>query len=112
MSGLNGVKVGDRLLVRGELGSRNWIEVVAWVTETLVVTDRGRKFRLRDGRIPGTASYIRTQAAIATAEDIERVEIETLRREIAEMFEPRMQFVISLPLLRQIRDLLSAEVRR
>jgi len=116
MSGLNGVKVGDRLLVQGGGVRDRLLTVVSVSTEPVLASmgsvecDNGLHYDLGNGGVVGANRYSTIRAKIATAADIERVEVEQLRREISDIFEPRMKFVISLPLLREIKAKLVAEL--
>lgn len=54
---LAGLKVGDPVIVRWSFPRRREIQTVVRLTDTLIETNDGLRFRRKDGYKPGCSSY-------------------------------------------------------
>lgn len=71
---LENVKVGDQLRIRGGIGGREPVVIVARITKTQAITESGSRYNIQTGAKVGSSGWDKTWASIATAEDIAQFE--------------------------------------
>lgn len=106
MKDLSDVKIGDILYIYGfGVGQSTFIKKVDRITPTLVITDDGRRFSKKNGRLLSSTKYHVLYARLATSEDMQNIRTNdkrvTLRsltydRNFNHLTEDELDIVISI----------------
>ena len=109
MNELENLKVGDLVVVKGNITDIKTLSKIDRVTKTLIVIGY-RRFRRSDGQLVGRDDWHYANIRPATDEDIERIKKDREKRELVKHLNGVVWYNLPLESLTHIWDVVKKEI--
>lgn len=109
MNELENLKVGDLVVVKGNITDIKTLSKIDRVTKTLIIIGY-RRFRKSDGRLVGQDGWHYANIRPATDEDIERINKDREKRELIKHLNGVVWYSLRLESLTRIWDAVKKEI--